>query len=80
MKIIFLKFYKKLEKINKNAKEMHQVANIFNTNTLLTQDVIWSLIQRFLNVMAVRWTTKQGCVPTGYCNNGMRNSSELYVY
>ena len=27
--------------------------------TLLTQDVIWTLIQRYLNVMDVRWTLKK---------------------
>ena len=33
-------------------------------HTLLKQ-VIWTLIQRFLNVMDVRWTLKQRCVLTG---------------
>ena len=31
----------------------------------LTQDVIWTLVQRFLNVMDVRWTSKQRRVLTG---------------
>ena len=33
--------------------------------SLLAQDVIWMSIQRFLNVMNVRWTLKQRCVLTG---------------
>ena len=32
---------------------------------LLTQDVIWTSIQRCLNVMDVRWTLKRHCVLNG---------------
>ena len=32
---------------------------------LLTQDVVLTSIQRHLNVMDVRWTSKQRCVLTG---------------
>ena len=32
---------------------------------LLAQDVIWTSIQRLLNVMDVIWTSKQRCVLTG---------------
>ena len=31
---------------------------------MLTQDVIWTSIQRFLNVIDVKWTSKQHCVLT----------------
>ena len=32
---------------------------------MLTIDVIWTSIQRFLNVMDVRWMSKKRCVLTG---------------
>ena len=37
-------------------------------DSLLTQDVIWMLIQRFLNVMNVRRTLKQRFLVTGLIN------------
>ena len=35
-----------------------------NSVTPLTQDVFWTSIPRFMNVMDARWTSKQRCVLT----------------
>ena len=32
--------------------------------SLITQDVIWTSIQHILDVMAVKWTSKQRCMLT----------------
>ena len=36
--------------------------------TLLTQDVIWMSFQCLLDVIDVRWTSKQRCVLNGNCS------------
>ena len=41
--------------------------------TMLTQDVIWTLIQRFLYVMDVRLVSKERCVLTG-------NGDFIYIF
>ena len=38
------------------------LGDVLSGLTLLTQEVIWTLIQRYSNVMDVRWTLKQRCV------------------
>ena len=43
---------------------------------VLTQDVILTSIQRFLNVMDVKWTLKQCCVLT---RNGLKNKNKIIL-
>ena len=38
---------------------IHIYVCFYISHSLLTQDVIWTSIQRFFNVMDVKWTSKQ---------------------
>ena len=43
----------------------YRTASSIKNPFLLAQDIIWTSIQRLLNVMDVIWTSKQRCVLTG---------------
>ena len=51
--------------IGKNNFSFHFKQKQYTISSLLTQDVIWTSIRRLLNVMDVRWTSKECCVLTG---------------